>query len=220
MHRIVLLWVLLLALPGFAASRQQADLQGIPTNATPSYPAATGPRIAIDAAHHNFHTAEKRYAPFAAVLEADGYRVSSWRQPFTRQGLSGVDILVIANALSASMAADWAAPPGSAFSPAEIEALVDWVSDGGSLMLIADHMPFPAAAAELARAFGFFLYNGYVLNDDKTGVRNMITFSAEDGSLLPHPIVSGAAGGEALTSVTSFLGQGFLAPRDARPIMQ
>jgi hypothetical protein len=219
MHRIVLLWILLVALPGFADG-QRAELQGIPAVTRPAYPAATGPRIAIDGAHHNFHTAKERYAPFAAVLDADGYRVSSWGQPFTRQALSVVDILVIANALSASMAADWAAPPGSAFSPEEIEALVGWVDDGGSLMLIADHMPFPAAAAELARAFGFFLYNGYVLNDDETGVRNMITFSAEDGSLLPHPVVSGGTGGKVLPSVTSFLGHGFLAPPDAQPIMQ
>ena len=32
------------------------------------------------------------------------------------------------------------------FSYEEIDAVTQWVNDGGALFLIADHMPFPGAA--------------------------------------------------------------------------
>jgi hypothetical protein len=220
MNKPALLVVLLLALSGAVTAQQRPDMAGVPVIASPSYALASGPRVAIDAAHNNFHTAEGHYGPFAALLRADGYRVTSSKLSFTRRALQSVDILVIANARLSGEASSQQLRDASAFSAAEITALEKWVSDGGSLLLIADHMPFPAASAELARAFGFVFYNGYVLNDTEAKSRNMITFSRQEGSLLEHPVTTGQAGGEPVDSVTSFLGQGFLAPPQARPIMQ
>jgi hypothetical protein len=53
--------------------------------------------------------------------------------------------------------------PFSAFSPTEIEVVKNWVKDGGSLLLIADHMPFAGAVADLAKAFGFIFFNGFAI---------------------------------------------------------
>ena len=45
----------------------------------------------------------------------------------------------------------------------EIKAVKKWVNDGGSLFLIADHMPCAGAAKDLAAEFGFEFTNGFVL---------------------------------------------------------
>ncbi len=208
--------LLFLLLPAHA--EQRADTGLVPEVANPSFAKGTGPRVAIDAAHHNFHTLEGRFAPFAALVEADGYRVSSNSQPFSAESLREIDILVIANALHASAAANWAAAPKSAFSDSEIEALSRWVRGGGALLFIADHQPFPAAAAALAREFGFLFYNGYVLNPSLEANQGWITFTHAAGTLHPHPIVS--ARGATIDSVTLFMGQAFLAPPAARPLLE
>ncbi len=211
---------LLFVLAQAAVAEQQADLSGIPEITAPTYSANAGPRVAIDAAHHNFHTADSRYRPFAALLTADGYRVSSWQQQFSHAALKDVDVLVITNALPAAQARNWSAPPASAFTAAEIKELSSWVENGGALLLIADHMPFPAAAAELARAFGFLFYDGYLLDKTRKEQQGLVTFRVEDGSLQAHPIVDGANGRASISSVTTFLGQAFLAPPEAQALLE
>src|SRR5205823_8788819 len=61
-------------------------------------------------------------------------------------GLTGAKILVIANAMANGS--------DSAFTTAECEAVREWVREGGSLLLIADHTPWGAAAESLATSFG------------------------------------------------------------------
>ncbi len=82
----------------------------------------------IDEAHHNFHTAEGRYAPFAKLLRRDGYRVEAWRTPFG--ALRGVDVLVISNALHKRNEKDWSLPTPSAFTTEEIGVVRSWVESG------------------------------------------------------------------------------------------
>ena len=102
----------------------------------PAY-AADGPVVVIDEAHANFHTSTGRYRPFAELLRNDGYTVVAGKTPIDRDGLDATDVLVISNALP---------PPGStpgapAFTERESDAIEDWIRDGGSLLLIADHAP-------------------------------------------------------------------------------
>ena len=68
-------------------------------------------------------------------------------------------ILVIANALNERNVDNWSLPTLSAFSQEEIKIIEKWVYNGGRLFLIADHMPWPGAAADLATVFGFKFYN-------------------------------------------------------------
>ncbi len=151
----------LLMATGIVSAQQVADLKYKPPLPRPAYEAGKGPRVAIDEAHHNFHTAEGRYKPFAELLRRDGYRVEALRQRFSAGSLKGVAILVIANALNQRNAEDWSPPNPSAFTPEEIDAARRWVEKGGSLFLIADHMPFPGAASDLAKAFGVEFSNGH-----------------------------------------------------------
>src|SRR6516165_7728033 len=97
--RIVSPVIVLFTATGLVSAQQVADLKYKPPLPRPAYEAGKGPRVAIDEAHHNFHTAEGRYKPFAELLRRDGYRVEGHRQPFSAKSLTGVDVLVISNAL-------------------------------------------------------------------------------------------------------------------------
>src|SRR5262245_35253779 len=101
------------------------------------------PKVVIDEAHKNFHTAEGGYRPFANLITNDGYQVSSNREKFQPGMFKGIDILVISNALGAIIFLPDASKP--AFTEPESDSVRDWVRDGGSLLLIADHAPIGEA---------------------------------------------------------------------------
>lgn len=130
---------------------------------TPASPAGTETRVYIDAAHNNFHTADCRYKPFADLLRNDGYVVKSFNHAFSPESLSDIKILVISNPVNDSNTpeSNWVSPILSAFTDDEIDAVVNWVEEGGSLMLIADHYPFAGAVENLAKRFGLTVDNGY-----------------------------------------------------------
>jgi hypothetical protein len=97
-----------------------------------------GPVVAIDEAHSNFHTAGGQYRPFADLLTNDGYTVRASTTKFDKGAFAGIDVLVIANALSANAQSNPGLP---AFTEEECDAVRDWVLQGGSLLLISDHAP-------------------------------------------------------------------------------
>jgi hypothetical protein len=181
--------------------------------AAPEYPAGKGSVVVIDAAHNNFHTAGGRYRPFANVLRTDGYIVNDGKERFTAGYLSGIKIMVISNATDNR---PWVAPTLSAFSEDEIAALNKWVLGGGSLFLIADHMPMAGAASSLAASFGFTFYNGFAFRKDEG--RQEI-FTRAEGSLSDNPITSGRNKGESVDSIQCFTGQGFVPPDNAGVVM-
>lgn len=196
-----------------------ADSGYVPPLGAPTFAEGTRPRVRIDAAHVNFHTMDGRYRAFATLLQRDGYQVASNDQTLTGATLAGMDILVIANAMHSQSADGFAPLPNlSAFSDAEIAAVAAWVERGGSLLLIADHMPIAGHTEALAAAFGIRFHNGFVF--DSTG-QGRITFRRSDGSLGGGPVVGGRGPGEAVDSVTTFTGQAFrLDPGvDAQPLL-
>jgi hypothetical protein len=199
-----------LALP--AAAQQVADAKADLTVAQPAFAAGAGPRLVIDGGHHNFHTVDGRFAPFAAVVRNDGFRVSGGTGPLTAEGLKGVKVLVIANALDASNdgAGEWTLPTPSALKPEEIAAVKAWVEGGGGLLLIADHMPFAGAAQDLAQAFGFSFSNGFVQRAPPQGPD---IFSKAGGELKSDVVTTG------VEALRTFTGSAFTAPAEARPII-
>ena len=183
----------------------------------PAYPAGKGATVLIDGGHNNFHTTTGRYRPFAELLRKDGFRVTPFEGKFTENSLQSGDILVIANALHKSNIESWTLPTPSAFTKNEISAVEKWVSSGGALLLIADHMPFPGAAKDLAAAFGFGFNNGFAFapGGDTPGIR----FSRKDGSLREHPITKGSTPDERIDFVVTFTGQAFQGPPQAEPLL-
>ena len=213
------LWLVAGALAAAANAQQVADPDFAPPIEKPEYELGRGPRVAIDAAHLNFHTADGRYAPFAELLRRDGYRVESGTEPFDGSWLAEIDVLVVSNAMHEQSEADWAPLPNySAFTDQEVAAVERWVRDGGSLLLIADHMPLAGHAEALAAAFGVRFQNGFAFDSARNG---LITFRRADGSLSPGSIADGRGPGERVDFVTTFTGQAFrLDPGvDADPLL-
>jgi len=188
----------------------------------PRFAAGAGPRLGIDEAHHDFHTVDGMFAPFAEAARADGFRVVGHTEAFTAESLAKLDVLVISNALNErndpQAGGTWTLPTPSAFAPEEIDALDVWIREGGRLWLIADHMPFPGAAEALATRLGFRMINGFAFATDEHGKVNpeTIQHTRADGMIVGgHPITDGSGPGERVESVRSFTGQAFEAPADA-----
>lgn len=199
------------------SAQQVADTVFQPQLGAPAFATGQGPIVLIDEAHHNFHTAEGRYSPFAQLLRRDGYVVRPAKSEFTERLLEPAKVLVVANALAAQNERNWTVPTPSAFNAKEIRAVHDWVEDGGSLLLIADHLPFGGAAADLAASFGVRFTNGFVLDSSTT--RGLIGVRRSDSTLASHPITNGRNAAERIDSVTTFTGQGFKLGAGGTPLI-
>lgn len=143
--------------------------------------------------------------------------MDGFTQTFTLRSLYGTDILVVANALDPENETEWVLPTPSAFSGEEVAAVRDWVAQGGSLLLIADHMPFPGAAEQLASAFGVYMCNGFAMTNGTD--EGKMVFSKRAGTLPDHPITRGRSAAEAIDSVVSFTGQAFRVSAGGEPLM-
>ena len=203
----ILILAALVILSAPLKSQQVADTAFLPRVGAPAFKEGIGPVVAIDEGHHNFHTMSGRYLPFARVLQRDGYVVKPMGGRFTQGDLEGVKILVVSNALAKENVEEWSLPTPSAFDSAEIRTVRDWVSRGGSLWLIADHMPFPGAAGPLAAEFGILMGNGFALDPRTQDGR--IRYSRSAGTLARHPVTEGRNPAERIDSVTAFTGQAF-----------
>lgn len=206
-----------LALAAPATAQQQVPDEAFAAQAVarPAWPAGQGPRVVIDEAHANFHTAEGGYRAFAGLMRADGAAVEAGTAPFTAAGLAGVEVLVIVNAGASR-------EPGPFFAEAEIAAVEAWVREGGALLLIADHAPFGAAARDLAARFGVGMGQGWVFEptDAAPWLTTQILFTREDGRLGEHPILAGRGPDEAVAAVKSFSGQSLSGPEGAAVLLR
>jgi hypothetical protein len=212
------IWIVVVAacLTVSAFAQQVPDTAFAPAIPDPMYKAGRGPVVLIDEAHFNFHTAEGRYQSFAALLRRDGYDVRASKLPFSKVSLQDAKILVIANALAERNKTEWTLPTPSASTDDEVRAVSDWVRSGGSLLLIVDHMPFPGAAENLAKAFGVRFSNGFAIDPQ---VQGPMVFKTENGSLKAHAIVNGRNDSEKVDSVATFTGSAFQVDGDAQPIL-
>lgn len=192
--------------------QQVADTAFVADIGKPKYEVGKGPVVVVDEAHHNFHTAVGRFKPFAMLLQRDGYVIKRGQRSFTKASLQGTRVLVISNALNERNVQDWSLPNPSAFTADEIAQVKQWVNDGGSLFLIADHMPIAGCAEDLAKAFGFKFYNCFAM-DTTTQQAAGDKFSYANGRLKKNVITEG------LDDIYTFTGQAFNCPAGATPIV-
>src|SRR2546421_5364229 len=85
---------------GHSHAQVLSDNQADTSVPRPAFAQNAGPVVAVDSGHHNYHTIDNRYAPFAALLRNDGFRVIDSKLAFTTGSLSIEKVLVIANAES------------------------------------------------------------------------------------------------------------------------
>jgi hypothetical protein len=189
-----------------ALAQQVPDTTFSPPVPSPSFAPGTGPVVLIDEGHHNFHTLGGRFAPFARLVARDGFVPRPHAGPFTRAALDSARVLVVSNALAARNVDDWYLPVSPAFDTSEVRVVEDWVRDGGSLLLVADHLPFGGAAQELAAAFDVLLSNGFA--QDASGQMNFM-LRRGNGLLHAHPVTDGRGPGERVDSVAVYTGEAF-----------
>jgi hypothetical protein len=207
--KTILLGLFLVGVSACSDSDQQPDPDFIPKNTKNSFSKINSPIVFVDEAHNNFQTINGRFKPFSHVLMSDGYTVKSSKEKFTLEYLKQADILVLANALDKKRR-DFSPPYGDAFDTEEVAAVKQWVSQGGSLFLIADHTPFPKVIEKLAAALGFEFTNGHV---------NDALFRLDNNSLMGHAITKDAFHPEQITQVKTFGGSAFKMPKEAEPLL-
>jgi hypothetical protein len=212
----ILLIIIILAINNLF-SQQVADTSFSPALIHPEYGVGKGPVVMIDEGHNNFHTASGRYLPFARLLKSDGYLVKPYKGEFYAPHLEEARILVISNALNEINVSNWYLPTPSAFTVTEIDVLKNWVNSGGSLFLIADHMPMGGAAADLAKTFGFRFTNGFALDTLNPGPAY---FYRKDNTLTSNLITNGRNTNEMVSKAVTFTGQGFTIPPEATSILK
>jgi len=201
----------------FSMNGQQVpDTAYNPEITRPAYQKGRGPVIFIDEGHNNFHTRGERYLPFALLLKRDGYRTESYTGSFEAGKLNKVRILVISNALNKANVENWYKPVLPAFTAEETETVRNWVKAGGSLFLIADHMPMGGAAAGMAKAFGFEFTDGFALDTARPGPS---LFCRAAGTLKDNVITDGRDKAERVDTIFSFTGQAFPAPGGTTPVL-
>jgi hypothetical protein len=225
-RRSVVLTPVFLAGAVTLAAQQMPDRTYRPMVEDRAYAIGEGPVVCLDEAHVNFHTIDDRFWPFAELLRRDGYVLRANRAKFEAASLAECSILVIANALPSDAEREKSPyPTPSAFTPREVEDTHQWVRGGGKLLLIADHMPFAGAAANLAAAFGVTFTDGFALEGFKAESERDAAFAkptifrASDKTLRAHAIVRGRHSKESVASVRTFTGQAFRAPETAEPIL-
>jgi hypothetical protein len=206
---------LLIILP-VTSGQQEADPNFDAKVAHPAY-TSKHPRVLFDEVHFNFHTSTGRYKPFADLVGNDGYTITPNKEKFQQKTLKGYDILVITNALGTERQnAPEAGSP--AFTDEECDAVREWVRAGGSLLLIADHAPFGAAAETLAKRFGVDMSKGHTMDmnnydqEDENQNRTFLVFSRDNKLLIDHAITRGRDAVERINRVVTFTGQSLKGP--------
>jgi hypothetical protein len=218
--RTIPLGIAVLLAATLADAQQRADTDFDVSVARPAN-TTTHPRVVIDEAHNNFHTADGRYQPFATLLRNDGYDVRAGTTPFTAASLVGVRVLVISNALGVGATAGTDTSP-PAFTDAENEVVSAWVRAGGSLLLVSDHTPMGEANSALAAKLGVTMGRGFVMTTDpahRGSSPTQLVFSRGNTLLPDHPITRGRDSSERLDTVMSFTGQSLVGPAGASTIL-
>jgi hypothetical protein len=173
------------------------------------------PKVLFDEAHFNVHTTKGTYKPFVKLISNDGCIVTPNLQKFSSEILKKYDLLVISNA-KGGLHENKGNP---AFNDEECNVVEKWVTNGGSLLLIADHFPMGSAAQNLSQKFGVTMSNGevsdtiYFQGNDK--FRDELIFSKTNGLLLSNEITQGQNPKDSVSKVATFRGQSLSIPDSA-----
>jgi hypothetical protein len=194
--------------------------------------AAAKKTILIDQGHHNVHNISGTYAVLAGTLRQAGLNISAHEGHFSSFSLAKADMLIIASpfpdfrdslvarAARAGEPFRWSSGAcQSAFAEDEIQAITEWVRNGGALLLILDHAPHGKTGGLLAAAFGVECRN--VTTYDRTSrdpyidttEAATILFTRNKGLIGNHAILNG------VDSLTTYTGGSLSGPSQSTPLL-
>lgn len=206
-----MLWVLLTTI----ANAQM--LNDSPFNAKvnqPKFKQNKGPRLLIDNAHHNFIVEMGLIKPLEDVLESDGYSTYVDSSLFTKSYLSKFEIVVITPAMPFKFGSKKEITTEITFTNDELVALHEWVTMGGSLLILSEHAPIDKSMTSLLQKFGIQSSTGAVedsINCDYTvklpSYSTYLKFNHENGLLnTTHPIITGSKLSERINNIETYTG--------------
>lgn len=183
--------------------------------------------ILYDFAHNNVDD-PVTFDLLSKWLGPHGYRVRKNNASFDEKKLGFVDILVIKNAIADANRERWSLPTASAFTLPELEVLDRWVRRGGSLVVVADHMPVAGAATDLLSRFGVETSNGFAVNAkaldgyEPSDVMKAayLKFRRDDGSIIRHAINDGSLRSQRIDLLTTHVGSAFRLPEQGEPLLK
>jgi hypothetical protein len=186
--------------------------------ATPKFPKGKGPKVLIDAAHHNFIVEMGLAKPLIDVASSDGYQLKVDSMKFTKAYLSNYNMIVILPAMPFKFGSKSQVTDEITFTTEELNALHDWVSNGGSLLMFSEHAPIDKSVTPLFNKFGIQLTIGIVsdsLNCDSTfkisGYQSLLKFNRSNGLLnVDHPLTNGENPNERINNITTYGGDGLM----------
>lgn len=215
MKNSILLFLLL-----FTITSQAQMLNDTPFNANvvhPKFKKGYGPKILIDAGHHNFVVELGLNKPLFDVASSDGYQIKIDSMQFTKEYLSNYNIVVIWPAMPFKFGSKNQVTDEITFTTDELNALHDWVSNGGSLLMFSEHAPIDKSVTPLFNKFGIQLSTGIVvdsLNSDTpiempSWKYSFLKFTSKNGLLnTEHPITKGEKKNERISNILTNGGSG------------
>ena len=215
MKNSILLFLLL-----FTITSQAQMLNDTPFNANvvhPKFKKGYGPKILIDAGHHNFVVELGLNKPLFDVASSDGYQIKIDSMQFTKEYLSNYNIVVIWPAMPFKFGSKNQVTDEITFTTDELNALHDWVSNGGSLLMFSEHAPIDKSVTPLFNKFGIQLSTGIVvdsLNSDTpiempSWKYSFLKFTSKNGLLnTEHPITKGEKKNERISNILTYVGGG------------
>lgn len=200
---------------------QRPDTDYTYPNTSPAYASGSGPVILIATENSDF-VANNSHLPFVKLAEADGFQVRMQNKPLSEELSAGAGILVLMNNYLKSFIEYPAISPPSAYSDAQISAIRQWVEDGGSLLILADHAPYGGGTSKLASVFGFEYLNGNAADTmmAELGIRRVdIEYTPQRGLNSSHPVTDGSTGRAAIKRYFAFGGQAFIPAEGSKPLL-
>ena len=188
----------------------------------PAHP-LTHPVVGYDEGHGNAFKVTGKMKKFGELLKNDGYKVIVDTGRFTSSKLLNYDILITGGAIG-KFNRDYFS---QAFTTQEIEAVYNWIVQGGSLLLMTDHPPLDTSVTAFVSGLGSKSGVGIVRdpiysfksNKRQDYYQGWIVFSKENKGLSNHPILSGRNNTETINRVMTQGGSSVKGPLGSANIL-
>ena len=215
MKKLILLFLLLFTIKSQAQMYNDSSFNA--NVVYPKFKKGYGPKILIDAGHNNFAVELGLTKPLFDVASSDGYQIKIDSMQFTKEYLSNYNIVVIWPAMPFKFGSKNQVTDEITFTIDELDALHDWVSNGGSLLMFSEHAPIDKSVTPLFNKFGIQLSTGIVVDSVNSDTpiempswnHSFLKFTSTNGLLnTEHSITKGEKKNERISNILTHGGGG------------
>ena len=215
-----LLFAFMLSLSAASFAQMLNDSSFDASITRPKYKRQSGPHILIDAGHHNFIVEMGLIKPFVDLAGNDGYKITIDSAKFSPDYLAKYQLILITPAMPFKFGSKKDIVDEITFTNQELVAIKEWVSNGGSLIILSEHAPIDKSMTPLLNTFGIQSSVGAVfdpINCDTTIklplFETILKFTSGNGLLnRNHPITIGTKKKEAVQNIETYTGSALKGP--------